>query len=175
MAPNERSHYSAAYKRKVVLAAESSSNVQAGRDFGVDEKNVRRWRGQREKLFVCTATRMTFTGPRKGRHPEMKAALADFVRMQRAAALPVTTEVLQATARALSREQGELGHTRKVRLIFDWTCVGKTLKGASSLPVESNPPRPLPKCQQTSCADCLAIAGGEGGWHKCRWSSALSE
>ncbi|KAH7975439.1 hypothetical protein HPB52_001768 [Rhipicephalus sanguineus] len=58
MAPNERSHYSAAYKRKVVLAAESSSNVQAGRDFGVDEKNVRRWRGQREKLFACAATRM---------------------------------------------------------------------------------------------------------------------
>ncbi|KAH7936403.1 hypothetical protein HPB52_023108 [Rhipicephalus sanguineus] len=105
MAPNERSHYSAAYKRKVVLAAESSSNVQAGRDFGVDEKNVRRWRGQREKLFACAATRMTFTGPRKGRHPEMEAALADFVRTQRAAALPVTTEVLQATARALSREQ----------------------------------------------------------------------
>ncbi|KAH7983227.1 hypothetical protein HPB52_010249 [Rhipicephalus sanguineus] len=52
MAPNERSHYSAACKRKVVLAADSSPNVQAGRDFGVDEKNVRRWKGQREKLFA---------------------------------------------------------------------------------------------------------------------------
>lgn len=72
----------------------------------MDEKNVRRWRGQREKLFACAAMRMAFTGPRKGRHPEMETALADFVRTQRAAALPVTTEVLQATARALSREQG---------------------------------------------------------------------
>uniref|UniRef100_A0A224YXZ2 Pogo ele1 orf1-h 1e-40-j 4 n=1 Tax=Rhipicephalus zambeziensis TaxID=60191 RepID=A0A224YXZ2_9ACAR len=106
MAPNRRCHYSAAFKRKVVLAAESSSNVQAGRDFGVDEKNVRRWRGQREKLFACAATRMAFTGPRKGRHPEMETALADFVRTQRAAALPVTTEVLQAKARELSRERG---------------------------------------------------------------------
>ncbi|KAH7982055.1 hypothetical protein HPB52_002778 [Rhipicephalus sanguineus] len=97
------SDYSAHSARKVVLAAESSSNVQAGRDFGVDKKNVRRWRGQREKLFACAATRMAFTGPRKGRHPEMETALADFVRMQRAAALPVTTEVLQTTARALSR------------------------------------------------------------------------
>ncbi|KAH7975399.1 hypothetical protein HPB52_001390 [Rhipicephalus sanguineus] len=40
--------------------------------------------------------------------------------------------------------------------------------------MESNPPWPLPKCQHTSCADCLASAGGEGGWHKCRWSSAFS-
>ncbi|KAH7961905.1 hypothetical protein HPB52_013249 [Rhipicephalus sanguineus] len=40
---------------------------------------------------------MAFTGPRKGRHPEMETALADFVRTQRAAALPVTTKVLQAT------------------------------------------------------------------------------
>ncbi|KAH7976411.1 hypothetical protein HPB52_013153 [Rhipicephalus sanguineus] len=73
------------------------------------------------------------------------------------------------------RGGGELGHTLQVRLIFDWTCGGKTLKGASSFPVESNPPRPLPKCQHTSCAVCLASAGGEGGWHKCRWSSALSQ
>ncbi|KAH7973039.1 hypothetical protein HPB52_020763 [Rhipicephalus sanguineus] len=106
MAPNGRSHYSAAYKRKVVLAAESSSNIQARRDFGVDKKNVRRWRGQREKLFACAATRMAFTGPRKGRHPEMETALANFTQTQRAAALPVTTEVLQATARALSRKCG---------------------------------------------------------------------
>ncbi|KAH8032701.1 hypothetical protein HPB51_001393 [Rhipicephalus microplus] len=71
----------------------------------------------------------------------------------------------------------ELGHTVNVRPIFDWTCVGKTLKDASSFPVESNPPRPCPKrcSQHTSCGDCLASAGGEGGWHECRWSSALSE
>ncbi|KAH7942808.1 hypothetical protein HPB52_001590 [Rhipicephalus sanguineus] len=49
---------------------------------------------------------MAFTGPRKGGHPEMETALANFVRTQRAAALPVTTEVLQVTARVLSREQG---------------------------------------------------------------------
>ncbi|KAL1427018.1 hypothetical protein MTO96_017766 [Rhipicephalus appendiculatus] len=45
-------------------------------------------------------------GPRKGRHPEMETALADFVQTQRAAALPVTTEVLQVKARKLSRERG---------------------------------------------------------------------
>ncbi|KAH7947599.1 hypothetical protein HPB52_013951 [Rhipicephalus sanguineus] len=119
MAPNERSHYSVAYKRKVVLAAESSSNVQAGRDFGVDEKNIRRWRSQREKLFACAAMRMAFTGPRKGRHPEMETALADFVRTQRAAALPVTTEVPQATARALSREQEKYAEQERQRGMAD--------------------------------------------------------
>ncbi|XP_037559962.1 multiple epidermal growth factor-like domains protein 8 [Dermacentor silvarum] len=71
----------------------------------------------------------------------------------------------------------ELGHTVNVRPIFDWTCVGRTLKDASSFPVESNPPRPCPKrcSQHTSCTECLASAGGEGGWHECRWSSALAE
>lgn len=106
MTPSRRCHYSAAFKRKVVIAAEASSNLQAGRDFGVDEKNVRRWRGQRQKLFACAATRMAFTGPKKGRHHEVETALAEFVRTQRAAALPVTTEVLQAKARELSRERG---------------------------------------------------------------------
>lgn len=106
MAPNKRCHYSAAFKRKVVLAAELSSNVQAGRDFGVDEKNVRRWRTQRERIFACAATRLAITGPRECRHHEMEMALADFVQTQRAAALPVTTEVLQAKARELLRERG---------------------------------------------------------------------
>lgn len=71
----------------------------------------------------------------------------------------------------------ELGHILNVRPIFDWTCVGRTLKDASSFPVESNPPRPCPKrCgQHRSCADCLASAGGEGGWQECRWSEALGQ
>lgn len=106
MAPNRRCHYSAAFKRKVIVAAEQSSNLQAGRDFGVDEKNVRRWRGQRNEIFACAATRTAFTGPKKGRHPEVEVALAEFVETQRSAALPVTTEVLQAKARELARERG---------------------------------------------------------------------
>lgn len=55
--------------------------------------------------------------------------------------------------------------------------MGRTLKDASSFPVESNPPRPCPKrCgQHRSCAGCLASAGGEGGWQECRWSDALAQ
>ncbi|KAH8040855.1 hypothetical protein HPB51_013025 [Rhipicephalus microplus] len=37
MVPNRWCHYNAAYKTKVVLATESSSNIQAGQDFGVDK------------------------------------------------------------------------------------------------------------------------------------------
>lgn len=30
-------------------------------DFNINEKNVRRWRGQQEMLFSSTAMRMVFT------------------------------------------------------------------------------------------------------------------
>lgn len=78
--------------------------MQASQDFSVDEKNIRRWKGQRERLFVCAAVRMAFTGPRKGCHHKMEMVLADLVRTQREAALPIMTEVLQAKARELIRE-----------------------------------------------------------------------
>lgn len=38
MSSNKQCHYSATFRRKVVLAVELPSKVQAGRDFGVDEK-----------------------------------------------------------------------------------------------------------------------------------------
>lgn len=43
MALTNRSHYTAAFKRGVVLAAEQSSNLQAQQDLKVDEKIVSRW------------------------------------------------------------------------------------------------------------------------------------
>lgn len=71
----------------------------------------------------------------------------------------------------------ELRHTLNVRPIFDWTCVRRAVKDASSFPVESNPPRPCPtRCSQHStCSRCLDSVGGEGGWHECWWSSARDE
>lgn len=106
MAPTSRSHYTAAFKRKVILVAERTSNLQAQRDFGVDEKNVRRWRKQREQLFNCAATRKSFSGPQRGRHHDVETEVASFIRAQRAAALPVTTETIQAKARELAKARG---------------------------------------------------------------------
>lgn len=45
---------------------------------------MRRWRKQCDQLFSCGATRMAFTGPQAGRHHEVEAKVADFIRKQRA-------------------------------------------------------------------------------------------
>lgn len=72
---------------------------------------------------------------------------------------------------------GEWGHTLNVKPIFNWTCVRKTIQGASSFPVESMPPLTCPpRCSQhRNCSTCLESAGGEGGWHECRWSEGLQK
>ncbi|KAM7298529.1 pogo transposable element with KRAB domain [Ixodes scapularis] len=106
MAPTSRPHYTAAFKRKVILVAKETSNLQAQRDFGVDEKIVSRWRKQREQLFNYAATRKSFSGPQRGRHQRVGTEVASFIRAQRAAALPVTTETIQAKARELAKARG---------------------------------------------------------------------
>ncbi|XP_067133716.1 multiple epidermal growth factor-like domains protein 8 [Centruroides vittatus] len=79
--------------------------------------------------------------------------------------------------RQVERSGGEWKHTLKDKPIFNWTCVGKTIQGASSFPVESMPPLTCPpRCSQhRNCSTCLQSAGGEGGWHECRWSEGLQQ
>ena len=76
---NRRSHYDAAFKRKVILEAEVVGNCAAGRKYGVPENNVRRWGKDKEALFACAATRKAFRGPRKGAFPEVEAPLTEFI------------------------------------------------------------------------------------------------
>lgn len=64
------------FQWKAVLAAERSTKAQ--QSFGVDEKNVRRWRKRRSQLFDMT--RMTFSVPRKGPHLEIETEVASFIR-----------------------------------------------------------------------------------------------
>lgn len=105
MAPTKQCHYSAAFKRKVVLHAEKTSNLRAQQEFGVHEKNVRRWQKQCVELFGCEATGMAFTGPKTDRH---YAVVADFVRERREAGIPMTTEIIQAKAREVTIAKGVL-------------------------------------------------------------------
>lgn len=106
MAPTKRYYYSAAFKRKVVLHAEKTSNLQAQREFGVNKKNVRRWRKQRAELFSCKASRVAFTGPKTGRHHDLEEVVTEFIREQREAGMFMTTEIIQAKAREVANVKG---------------------------------------------------------------------
>lgn len=61
--------------------------------------------------------------------------------------------------------------------IYEWNCVGRNIKDSSSFLVVSMPPQQCPpRCyQHQGCHECLESTGGEGGWHECRWSTALGQ
>lgn len=101
-----RRQYSAAFKRKVISAAETIGNCAAERQFGVNERSIRGWRKQKQALFACSGQRKSFRGPKNGAFPEVERELTDFVREQRAAHLAVNIELLQAKAREIARDKG---------------------------------------------------------------------
>ncbi|KAM7298547.1 Pogo transposable element with KRAB domain [Ixodes scapularis] len=106
--PAPRKQYSAAFKRKVTLAAEAVGNSAAGRRFGVNEGSIRGWRRQKAALFACSGTRRSFRGPKQGAFPDLEEELAAFIKDQRAQHLTVNIELLQQKARELVRGKGIL-------------------------------------------------------------------
>ncbi|KAL1443478.1 hypothetical protein MTO96_045978, partial [Rhipicephalus appendiculatus] len=103
MPPLRRQQYSAAFKRQVILYAESESNVEAGRKFDVSQKCVREWRKQRTKIFACAATRRSFRGPKSGRYPAVEEAVRDWVHDQRSKSLGVCYDDIEAKARTVAK------------------------------------------------------------------------
>jgi hypothetical protein len=63
--------YDAAFKRNVILCAQKIGNRVAGRMYAC----VRHWRIIKTKLFLCLTNRKYFSGPRKGRNPEIDASV----------------------------------------------------------------------------------------------------
>lgn len=88
------------------MHTEKTSNLQAQHEFGVHEKNLRRWRKQWTELFSCAETLMAFTEPKTGRYHEVEEVIANFIREQREAGMPVTTEVIQVKAREVANVKG---------------------------------------------------------------------
>lgn len=95
---NERNSYDANYKLRVIKAAEDSNNSAAARAFGISEKNVRRWRKQKNELKNAATTRKSFGGPKVGRFDEVEKILINFVREKRADGLPISREVMRFKA-----------------------------------------------------------------------------
>jgi hypothetical protein len=67
----ERLTCCATCKRKVIVCVVKIGNHVAGRKFTVSEAYVRHKRNVKIKLFSCLTNRKSFSGPRKGRNPEI--------------------------------------------------------------------------------------------------------
>jgi len=68
----------AKFKREVIRCTEDKGNRKAAAIFGVDESNVRLWRKHKAVISGCEAPRKKFTGPKKGRFPEIDDAVFTF-------------------------------------------------------------------------------------------------
>lgn len=60
-----RVHHDAAFKRKVIICAETDGNRAASRAFGESETCERDWRKQKERIFASKAMRNGFSGPKQ--------------------------------------------------------------------------------------------------------------
>uniref|UniRef100_A0A9L0JZM6 HTH CENPB-type domain-containing protein n=1 Tax=Equus asinus TaxID=9793 RepID=A0A9L0JZM6_EQUAS len=103
---SKRLHYDSALKRKVIVYAEMHGNRAAGRTFDISEANVRRWKNDRNSIFSCKATTKCFTGPKKGRYPQVDEAVLHFVSETRAKGLPITRQAMQLKAGEIAKMLG---------------------------------------------------------------------
>ena len=73
----KRMSYAASFKLKAVKAAEETSNLEAARNFEVDENNIRRWR--KDSTLDCTPnSKPAKKGPKAGQFPEMKKNILEW-------------------------------------------------------------------------------------------------
>jgi transposase-like protein len=75
---SKRLSYTAKLKREIIRCAEEKGNRKAADIFGVDESNIRLWRKHKAAISGCEASQRKFTGPKKGRVPEIDDAVFTF-------------------------------------------------------------------------------------------------
>jgi hypothetical protein len=75
---SKRLSYMAKFKREVIRCAEEKGNHKAAAIFVVNESNVQLRRKHNAAISRPEASRRKFTGPKKGRFPEVDDAVFAF-------------------------------------------------------------------------------------------------
>jgi hypothetical protein len=94
---SKRLSYTATFKRKVIRCAEKGNRKFAA-IFGVNVSNVRLWRKHKAAISGCETSRRKFTGPKKGRYPEIDYAVFSFFQERRKSGLFVSYNLLHEEA-----------------------------------------------------------------------------
>jgi len=95
---SKRLSNTAKVKRDVIRCAEDKGKGKAAAVFGFDESNVRLWRKHKAAISGCEASRKKFTGPKKGRFPEIDDAVFKSFRERRKTGLFVSYDLLRKQA-----------------------------------------------------------------------------
>jgi hypothetical protein len=67
------------HSKKVILCAEMIGNRAVGRKYTVSEACVHHCQSIKTKLFSCLTNRKSFSGPRKGRNPEIDSSVLEYL------------------------------------------------------------------------------------------------
>lgn len=95
--------YTAKFKLQVVKLARESNNCAASREFGVNEKLVRDWRKQVEKLKCMPKNKCSNRGKQR-QWPELEDKLVTWIEEQRQSGYIVTRNMIRIKALAMTEE-----------------------------------------------------------------------
>ncbi|KFD64682.1 hypothetical protein M514_07831 [Trichuris suis] len=109
MPPRGRKCYNAAFKLKVIAAAQATNNCAAARQFNVDEKNVRDWRKSEETLRRMPRRKCALRGGASA-WPQLEVAVAEWVITQTQTGHPVIRNEIKRQALEWAARNPRLCH-----------------------------------------------------------------
>ena len=98
--PSKRMKYTAKFKLQVVKFAQESNNCTASRKFGVNDKLLRDWRKQVEKL-KCMPENMCNNREKWCQWPDLEDKLVNWIKEHRQCAYIVTSNMIRIKALAM--------------------------------------------------------------------------
>lgn len=101
----KRKSYTSNFKISVCERAEKIGNRATAREFGIDERNVRRWRSEKESLEKMPKLKRA---RRRGTvcYPFLEASLENWIKEQRDKGLPVSTVRIRLQAKLIAQQLG---------------------------------------------------------------------
>ena len=114
-----RQSYTAKEKLKVIAYAEAHGNRAAGREFTVDESNVRAWRKQKDRLQKLPKTKMADRGS-SAHFPAIEKELLPWVNDRRQQGLSISTTELRLKALNIAKNTE---NAQQFKASIDW-CYG---------------------------------------------------
>ena len=100
---SKRMKYSAKFKLQVVKFAQESKNCAAGREFCVNEKLVRDWQKQVEKL-KCMPKNKCSSRKKPCQWPQLEDQLLHWIEKERQSGYIVTRNMITIKAKAMATE-----------------------------------------------------------------------
>jgi len=91
---SKRLSYMAKFKCEVIRCAEDKGNCKAAAVFEVDESNIRLCQKHKAVISGCEVSQKKFTGPKKGRFPEIDDAVFTFFHERHKTGLFVSYDLL---------------------------------------------------------------------------------